>query len=208
MNNFIVAYEIFSKKEDFNPEELLIIQVIQSRWNKFYDILINCQDDYRKKILNEIEKYIKIEEERRSHIFKSNEIHTNEDFDVEIRGLLSNFTKPELWKVLEKNFNTLNKINDWHIYRRATEVGIEPIGHIPKRSSPIDSNYDAYKLILEGNIIEFNNKRLKEFSVLNLRNIILTDTNLKGIDLEEANLRGATFIKTSLQDANLEKFDF
>lgn len=204
MNNFIVAFEIFSKKENFNPDELLILQVIQSRWNNFYNILINSRDDHRKNILNEIGKYIKIEEEKRMHILESDEFHKEEDFDVKIRGLLRNFKMPELWKVLEKNFETLNKINDWHIYRRATEVGIEPIDYIRREDSPIDINYDAYQLLLAEDITEFNRKRSKEFLVLNLRNTILASINLRGIDLEEANLKDASIVRTVLQDANLK----
>ena len=48
LNNFIIAYEIFSTVEHFNAKELLLIQAIQLRWNQFYNLLITSDEKLRR----------------------------------------------------------------------------------------------------------------------------------------------------------------
>ena len=43
LNNFIIAFEIFHSIENFKAKELLLIQAIQLRWKKFYDLLVNSR---------------------------------------------------------------------------------------------------------------------------------------------------------------------
>jgi len=187
----------------FDSKELLIIQLIQSRWKNFYNLLINAEDknDFRKRLINEISKYVKLDEDERIKILDTDEIkqEEKEEYDSRIRKILGDFKlDTDLWKVLEHI--DLIKIKDWNIYRRATEVGIEPTEII----NPIDINNDAYKLLKAGKILEFNRKRSKEFSVLNLRNTNLSEIDLRGIDLEEANLKNAILKKTILRDSILK----
>ena len=127
LNNFIIAYEIFSSKTNVNANELLVIQAIQLRWANFYNLVINSEDDFRKKLFNEINKYIQLDEDTRLKVLDSNEVDQNKDFDMKLRTLLRNYkTDLELWKVLEKNFDILNNMKDWNVYRRATEISKEP----------------------------------------------------------------------------------
>jgi hypothetical protein len=123
LNNFIIAFEIFSKKEKFSEDELLIIQVIQLRWNDFYNLLMNSHDEIRKILFIEIKKYIKFEEEKLLQTLESDKIGENIDYDISIRKLLRDFKSDrELWDVLRRNYDVLKGIKDWDIYRRATEV--------------------------------------------------------------------------------------
>jgi hypothetical protein len=125
LNNYIIAYEIFSSKTNVNANELLVIQAIQLRWTNFYNLVINSEDEFRKKLFNEINKYIQLDEEKRLKVLDSEE--ADQEFDLKLRSSLRNYkTELELWKVLEKNFDILNKIKDWNVYRRATEVSKEP----------------------------------------------------------------------------------
>ena len=90
-------------------------------------MVINSEDDFRKKLFNEINKYIQLDEDTRLKVLDSNEVDQNKDFDMKLRTLLRNYkTDLELWKVLEKNFDILNNMKDWNVYRRATEISKEP----------------------------------------------------------------------------------
>lgn len=125
INNFIIAYEIFHEENNFNANELLMIQIIQSRWSKFFDLIMYSDS---KKLLTEINKYN--EEESRIDIIKSDEIKENKDYDMEIRKLLRDFLDDEyleLWKFLKNYFNSLKNVQDWTIYRRAIEASKEPL---------------------------------------------------------------------------------
>ena len=69
-------------------------------------------------------KYVKYDDEERLKLLESNEEEENKGHDLRIRKILRNFkTDSELWLFLTKNINILTKINDWSIYRRATENG-------------------------------------------------------------------------------------
>ena len=60
LNKFIVAHQIFSSKKGFNSSELLVIQVIESRWPKFYRLLIASGVEF----VNELEKYLRLDDEQ------------------------------------------------------------------------------------------------------------------------------------------------
>jgi hypothetical protein len=85
LNNFIVAYEIFYTIKNFNAKELLIIQAIQLRWNSFYNLLIPSGNHF----LNELSKYILIDEDKRSVILNPDKVEKDQDFDIKIRKILS-----------------------------------------------------------------------------------------------------------------------
>ena len=198
LNNFIVAYEIFSIKQGFKPEELIIIQALQLRWPSFYSLVIRSTKQFRQ----ELGKYLKIDDDfTRVKTLESDEIKEGENYDLRTRKLLRDFHKNlELWEFLKKNFDTLTNINDWNIYRRATEVGREPT----KRE---DLNQIALDLLTNGNIEEFNDRRDTEFKILNLVGANLAKTNLKRANLRGANLRGANMAGTDLTWSNLARSD-
>ena len=94
LNSFILAFEIFHKKKNFNSNELLIIQVIQLRWNSFFNILINSEMIIKNRLLSEINKYTTFDEDKRSQRLDPNEeeiLDTKEAFDKKLRKLLSNY---------------------------------------------------------------------------------------------------------------------
>ena len=67
LNNFIVASEIFSKSKGIKPEELLVIQAIQIRWNDFYDLLVKLG----KTLTRELAKYVELKDEDRTKKLES-----------------------------------------------------------------------------------------------------------------------------------------
>jgi hypothetical protein len=106
-------------------KELLVIQAIQLRWNKFYDLLIKSNENFR----NELSRYLPMNQEILLKNLESDEIKKDEEsYDLKVRRMLRDFkTDVFLWTFLKKNSATLTNIKDWNIYRRATEVGVEPI---------------------------------------------------------------------------------
>ncbi len=130
LNNFIVAKEIFSETKNIVAKELLVLQAVQLRWNKFYDLLINSDEEFRKEINRIVQMDEKIllerlESERQEKDIELQNIKTK-------RMLQAIRTDIELWNFLRKNIPTLNNIKDWNAYRRATEVIKEPTAEVIK----------------------------------------------------------------------------
>ena len=80
LNNFIVAFEIFSTTPNFNAKELLMIQAIQLRWNNFYNILINSDVKFQ----TELSKYSKMSDEDRMTILDI-EAKKDESFERKVK---------------------------------------------------------------------------------------------------------------------------
>ncbi len=193
LNNFIVAFEIFSTMPNFNPKELLIVQALQLRWNNFYNLIIKSE----KYLIDELKKYVKYNDEERLKLLEldDNEEEKNKDHDLRIRKILRNFkTDSDLWLFLTKNINILTKINDWSIYRRATETGnVFP-------SIIQDANAEALELLQKEKIVEFNKKREEEKQFANLH---LEDCNLERHNLRKAKLGNIYFEAANFNHAKL-----
>jgi uncharacterized protein YjbI with pentapeptide repeats len=126
-----------------------------------------------------------LKDEIRSTALDSKELKENENYDLVIRRLLLNFKEElELWNFLRKNFDTLNNIKDWSIYRRAAEVSVEPT----KR--PRETNNEALMLLQGERVDEFNRRRAAEFQQLDLVGANLRKADLQGADLVGAIHRG------------------
>jgi KAP family P-loop domain/TIR domain len=122
LNNFIVAFEIFSPSGNISACELLIIQAIQLRWPRFYDLLIRSEKTFS----TELRKYLEMNDEARMTILDSSETKDGQRWDVSIRSELTYFKGDyDLWNFLKNNFDTLTRIEDWSIYRRAIEATSE-----------------------------------------------------------------------------------
>ena len=198
LNNFIVAYEIFSSKKNFEPKELLVIQAIHLRWNKFYNILVKSDQTFFKGL----DKYLKMDDETR---FKSLDLYEGkkDEGDMKVWKVLRDFkTDSDLWNFLVRNSGTLRNIQDWSVYRRAIEVVIEP-STMHRKSI----NYEAVKLLQSGKINEFNDKRAIEFKILTMRDADLRDADLRDADLMGANLSGSDLDGADLMGANLSGAD-
>ncbi|MGI0033575.1 MAG: pentapeptide repeat-containing protein, partial [Nitrososphaeraceae archaeon] len=211
LNNFIVAYEIFSSKKNFEAKELifsskknfeakelLVIQAIHLRWNKFYNILVKSDQTFFKGL----DKYLKMDDETR---FKSLDLYEGkkDEGDMKVWKVLRDFkTDSDLWNFLVLNSGTLRNIQDWSVYRRAIEVVIEP-STMHRKSI----NYEAVKLLQSGKINEFNDKRAIEFKILTMRDADLRDADLRDADLRDADLRDADLRDADLMGANLSGSD-
>ena len=198
LNNFFVACEIFSGKKNFEVKELLVVQAVHLRWNKFYNILVKSDESF----FRGLDKYLKMDDETR---LKSLDLYEEkkDEIDTKVWKVLRDFkSDSDLWDFLVKNSNTLRNIRDWSIYSRAIEVAIEPTG-IPGKTV----NYEAVKLLQSGKINEFNDKRAIEYKILSIREADLRDADLRDADLMGANLSGADLDGADLMGANLSGAD-
>ena len=194
LNNFFVACEIFSGKKNFEAKELLVVQAVHLRWNKFYNILVKSDESF----FRGLDKYLKMDDETR---LKSLDLYEEkkDEFDTKVWKVLRDFkSDSDLWDFLVKNSNTLRNVRDWSIYSRAIEVAIEPTG-IPGKTV----NYEAVKLLQSGKINEFNDKRAIEFKILSIREADLRDADLRDADLRDADLMGANLSGADLDGADL-----
>ena len=207
LNNFIVAHEIFSSKKNFekkelifsskknfDAKELLVIQAMQLRWKKFYNILVRSDQSFFKGL----DKYLKMDDETR---FKSLDLYEGkkDDDDMKIWKVLRDFkTDSDLWNFLVKNSDTIRNIQDWSLYKLAIEVVVEPTALHRKTI-----NYEAVRLLQSGKINEFNDKRAIEFKILSLRDADLRDADLMGANLSRSDLDGADLMGANLSGADL-----
>lgn len=198
INNFIIAYEIFHSIENFKPNELLLIQAIQLRWNEFYNLVMTYGSE--KNFLRELKKYAKMEYVELVETLESKETEEEECKEdvLRIRGRLSNHKDDSgLWNFLKDNSHILNGIVNLTTYRRAIEVGVEPTAI---KQYAID--------LLRSGKIELFNSRVKDFGILDLSGVDLKGANLvnaklAGADLVNANLVNAKLAWANLTDANL-----
>jgi hypothetical protein len=121
MNNFIVAYEIYSaNNKEIKHKELLAVQAIKVRWNTFYRHL-SSSEDFRKKI----REYVGKSEPERNKLFS----FEKDNYPKEYRELLSDYiSKPELrrlWDFLAEEEKTIFGITNWEIYRRAAGIDVQ-----------------------------------------------------------------------------------
>ena len=198
LNNFFVACEIFSGKKNFEAKELLVVQAVHLRWNKFYNILVKSDESF----FRGLDKYLKMDDETRLKSLVLYE-EKKDEFDTKVWKVLRDFkSDSDLWDFLVKNSNTLRNVRDWSIYSRAIEVAIEPTGIHGKTV-----NYEAVKLLQSGKINEFNDKRAIEFKILSIREADLRDADLRDADLRDADLRDADLRDADLRDADLRDAD-
>lgn len=157
----------------------------QLRWNKFYDLLMKSNENFRK----ELNKYLEMNEEKRLKYLESDETKKDdgENYDLSERRSLHEFkTNTYLWEFLIKNSSTINNIKNWNIYIRATEIGIE----LPTQK--IKYKKEAYTLLLEGKIDIFNERRKKD----EFRDLNLSSAKLLQADFSSAIIRGTNFSKS------------
>ena len=125
INNYIVACEIHSEKiasKEIDATHLLIIQVINVRWNKFYQLMVRFTKEFRKEFLGEIKKYTELQSNNRISQLESDKIE--EGFSSEIKMILHEFrSEDELWKFLKSHCDAILQITDWEIYRHACRIG-------------------------------------------------------------------------------------
>jgi hypothetical protein len=130
INNFIVAYEIYSKNAKVEPKDLLVVQAIHVRWSNFYRLMVNSSSDFRR----EISEYTKLSDEIRLSKLESTELdlNYNQDYKMVLQAFAKDF---ELWNFLKKQWPTIFAIEDWTVYRRAAEATKEfPTPSVPEKT--------------------------------------------------------------------------
>lgn len=121
INNYIVAYEIHSSNKEIDSSHLLIVQAINVRWNKFYQVMIRSN----KKFFDEVKRYLEMQPHERVSQLGSDKIE--EGVSQEIKMILRDFkSEDELWKFLKVQYDVILQIKDWDIYRRVAESVKEP----------------------------------------------------------------------------------
>jgi hypothetical protein len=153
ITSYIVASEIHhSFNEKIIPQELLLLQALNIRWGNFYQILVGCTDEVRKKIF----EYSEMEKEQRLLSLKTSaelstdnrsiEEHLGEKPDpdfLQAKLLLQHFRlEDELWVFLRKYKDEFSKIQEWEIYRRAagSEKEVYRRGYESARKLPIPTD--------------------------------------------------------------------
>jgi predicted KAP-like P-loop ATPase len=134
LNNFIVAQEIFSQK-GIKPKELLVLQILNMRWNEIYRIVVNSNGKYLDKLVT----YIKDTEE-----LKKLRNAKPEDLDIqpELKILHKFSADQDFWDFVGKNYGIMKQISNWSVYRRATKIGEQPQTEISRVGGKIHDKED------------------------------------------------------------------
>jgi hypothetical protein len=207
INNFIIAREIFSGKE-VKAEELLLVQALKIRWNKFYSYISTDE-----KFTEEVKKYAKkSEDDRREAIAKRKNDKDNppKGYENKVFDFESDI---ELWDFLGNNMEIIFQIKDWKVYRHVVE-SLKEEKEIIRESAAVsegETSEQLRELLKKGQITEFNNKRQRiGFLPLNLQSaylsgVDLSGANLSGVDLSRAVLSGAVLRSTILSGVDLSR---
>lgn len=132
INNFIVAYEIYTYNTEIKPKELLALQAIRLRWNNFYKHF-SSNEDFRKII----KEYIGKQEHDRAKIFTSEKDAYPKNYVEVIKDYVSNHELWDIWAFLSQEEETISGITNWEIYRRAVAVEGESLQKLKlSKSSP------------------------------------------------------------------------
>jgi len=190
LNNFIVAQEILSKKGT-KPRELLILQILNMRWNEIYRLIVNSNGKY----LNKLKPYLDNEEELKKLMTTKPE---DTDLQADLGTLQKFLADRKLREFLVSNYDKMNNISDWKVYRRASKISQEPI------IQTTDLKAKALMLLQNGDVNRFN-KFVKDNNLTELEftGAILSGANLSGANLSGANLSGGKLIGTNLSGADL-----
>jgi predicted KAP-like P-loop ATPase len=115
INNFIISHEIYANAK-VNSKELLVVQALKVRWNKFYSY-ISSSDKFR----TELRRYIEMPEEERAKALVTRKNDNSKPFKEYERKLFTFESDYELWNFLDIHKNLIFQIKDWKIYQRAVE---------------------------------------------------------------------------------------
>jgi len=198
INYFILAYEILSSKAVVkNAKELLIVQALRVRWNRFYSY-ISTHEKFREAVgeyagLPEDERKLKFASRRND---KANPLNGIEERVFEFEA------DAELWDFLENN-KEVTQIRDWGLYRGVVE-SLKEEREIINKESLLD-------LLKKGNVEEFNRLRGQKDTAseppMSLHGLDLTGLNLSGINLSNMLISGCKFTNTNLTKANLSSIE-
>lgn len=123
LNNFIITHEIFSSKNNYNTNELTIIQAIQLRWNLFYHFLLSSD----RNTICELEPCVKYDDRKRSSILSS-DLKDQQNHSATLKQILNKYKHEfEFWNYLSEYFEVLVRVEDLTVYRRATRANMMPL---------------------------------------------------------------------------------
>jgi predicted KAP-like P-loop ATPase len=131
LNNLIVALEIF-KKKNIKLDELLIVQILNMRWNGFYNLIMDSSDTFRKDVLELLEKNPEdILKELNMDIDPKQS--DNKSNAILVKRLYPYRSNENLWSFLVNQRKILQTIN-WTIYHMAVRSSSEiPIAETLKK---------------------------------------------------------------------------
>jgi hypothetical protein len=130
ITTYVVASEIHqSYNQKIDPKQLLLIQALNVRWNRFYQVFVRCPKEVR----NEIFKYVEMGSDQRKRIlktlqeFSTQSTHSNMEsekievsYPLQAKLIFQNFSQDdELWTFLERYKADLSRVQNWEVYRRA-----------------------------------------------------------------------------------------
>lgn len=205
LNSVIVAYEIF-KIKNIKIDELLIIQILNMKWNKLYNLLTRSDDKFRSSLW-------KFSKNEYSTIY-SNLNQDSQSKEINKKSLLvkelSEYKDDEsLWTFLYENNYLLQNI-DWELYHRAIQSSKDIVIN---KSDEVDSMPDYLRYLTSEQTAKFNLIKMSEkidkqltkvnLSGLDLSNVNLSDINLSFTNFESSNLTGANLTGANLTGANL-----
>jgi Pentapeptide repeats (8 copies) len=146
-----------------------------------------------------VKKYLDMKDETRISNLESKEVKENENYDLMVRSILRNFKDDsELWYFLAKNFDTLNGIKEWKIYRQATEVSSEPLMVGREKTGK-----EALNLLRKGLVNEFNLLQTKQNPLIDMYGLNLSGMVLANVDLSNLTIANANFSDSDISEANL-----
>jgi hypothetical protein len=205
INNFIVAHEIYSSNK-VKPEELLIVQALKFRWDKFYSYVSTDDPTFRQ----EVQEYAKLSVDDRSRKISDRKKDT-ENPPKRYENVIFGFESDDkLWDFLSDNKigGVIFSIADWKVYRQVVET-LKEEKELIREARPDATGQDFFVLLKQGRIKEFNEARVKvgagsiRIIYLDLHGANLSDADLRDANLSDADLRDANLIGANLRYANL-----
>jgi chaperonin cofactor prefoldin len=124
LDDFVLPYEynvdstngkLAISPPNVKPKELLVIQALKEKWKEFYREISS-----NKALREGIKDYVDLEVDDRNKRFEERKNDTKKPLDFE-RILMNYDPASKMWDFLRDNRETIFGIEDWEIYRRATE---------------------------------------------------------------------------------------
>ena len=187
INSFIVAHQIFSDNPHVNAVELLIVQALKFRWNKFYYHISADDPPFRQ----EVQEYVKLSADQRSNKIRERKKDTKNPLKKYENIIIDFESDDKLWDFLGKNEELIFSIKDWKAYRQVVET-LKEEKELIREARPSAAEGTIFKLLKEGRIKEFNEVRGKSgVEVLELNYADLSGADLNYARLSDAKLSGA-----------------
>jgi len=192
INNFILVNQISAGETE--PNLLLVILIIQFRWEGFYKALAEHKADFLASVAAFMEEDRDVKSEEGRKVFMKNWGHLDL-IEKTLNDELKTFLKNE-WKILFGN----QDLDPYIHFSKAATIPEPDISQIPNKEKLI-------YLLQNGRINEFN--KIRPYPTVDLEGVDLEGAFLGAADLSQAylgraNMRGANLISANLSVAFLK----